>query len=91
MSSVSATPAVSNLPSVLASVLASLVPRSVQLLGPSTPSLQETHDRLVASIDRSENAINEIESVEIIPVLFELLENIKLGKIAPKDFDNAVS
>lgn len=43
------------------------------------------------AIQNEQKILDDIKQIELIPLLLDLIENLKIGKISPKDFDNAVS
>ncbi|GME87002.1 unnamed protein product [[Candida] boidinii] len=42
------------------------------------------------AIQNEQKVLDDIKQIELIPLLLDLIENLKIGKISPKDFDNAV-
>ncbi|GME66919.1 unnamed protein product [[Candida] boidinii] len=42
------------------------------------------------AIQNEQKILDDIKQIELIPLLLDLIENLKIGKISPKDFDNAV-
>lgn len=43
------------------------------------------------NLKRESQVISELRDIEVLPMLLDLIEELRLGKLAPKDFDNAVS
>ncbi|KAG7869480.1 hypothetical protein KL918_001025 [Ogataea parapolymorpha] len=42
-------------------------------------------------LNNEARALEELRNMDLLPLLLDLIENLKAGKISPKDFDNAVS
>lgn len=73
----------------LGSASAISIPTNISTgLGPDTG--QSNQDR-AASLNGEVDAINELKEMELLPMLLDLIENLKVGKISPKDFDNVAS
>lgn len=49
---------------------------------------QEQRD---AEISHEADVIKELQDIELLPILLDLVESLRMGRLAPKDFDNAVS
>ncbi len=79
ISSLSSTPAISSVTPVTG---------TVQSLVTGDSSAQEQRD---AEISHEADVIKELQDVELLPILLDLVESLRMGKLAPKDFDNAVS
>ncbi|VEU21602.1 DEKNAAC102456 [Brettanomyces naardenensis] len=47
-----------------------------------------TQEQRYAALNHEAEVIKELRDMEMLPMLLDLIENLKLGKIAPKDFDN---
>lgn len=61
---------------------------TVQSLVTGDSLAQEQRD---AEISHEADVIRELQDVELLPILLDLVESLRMGKLAPKDFDNAVS
>ncbi|KAG7813531.1 hypothetical protein KL921_001077 [Ogataea angusta] len=42
-------------------------------------------------LNNEARALEELRNMDLLPLLLDLVENLKAGKISPKDFDNAVA
>ncbi|KAI0463081.1 hypothetical protein LJB42_003097 [Komagataella kurtzmanii] len=56
---------------------------------PATVDIDEETRLRVDQLEKEHIALTEIRKVELLPLLLDLIEELKLGKIEPKDFDNA--
>ncbi|ANZ75333.1 BA75_02890T0 [Komagataella pastoris] len=56
---------------------------------PVTVDIDEETRSRVDQLEKEHIALTEIRRVELLPLLLDLIEELKLGKIEPKDFDNA--
>ncbi|ODV94491.1 hypothetical protein PACTADRAFT_77075 [Pachysolen tannophilus NRRL Y-2460] len=46
-------------------------------------------EKLLQKLENAHESLKEIKQMELIPVLLELIEDVKKGKLSPKDFENA--
>ncbi|GME77520.1 unnamed protein product [Ambrosiozyma monospora] len=58
--------------------------------GTASSFVSSSETAQVEMLNHEQSILNELKDMELLPLLLDLIENLRLGKITPKDFGNAV-